>query len=150
MLFDGYFDNAEATAEALVDGWYHTGDLGVLDDEGFLSIVGRARDIIRTGGESVSPSEVEAALADHPALLDVAVVGVPDAKWGEMVCAIAVPRAGATVDLEALQKHCGSRLARFKVPRRLEILSEIPRTAATNQVQRRLIIERLATRTRQR
>ncbi len=150
VLFDGYFDNAEATAEALVDGWYHTGDLGVLDDEGFLSIVGRARDIIRTGGESVSPSEVEAALADHPALLDVAVVGVPDAKWGEMVCAIAVPRAGATVDLEALQKHCESRLARFKVPRRLEILSEIPRTAATNQVQRRLIIERLATRTRQR
>ena len=100
VLFDGYLNQPEATAEVLVDGWYRTGDLAEVDDEGFWSIVGRARDIIRTGGETVAPAEVELALAAHPALADVAVVGIPDDRWGEVVCAVAVvaPARGRPTD----------------------------------------------------
>ncbi len=148
LIFDGYFDNPEATADAFTaDGWFRTGDVAARDDEGFYAIVGRVRDVIRTGGESVGPSEVEAALADHPAFADVAVVGMPDPRWGEIVCAVAVLRPGATAPtLEEVQAHSEAKLARFKRPRRLELVDRIPRTPATNQVQRRLIIEQLAAR----
>src|SRR6185369_13661405 len=116
-----YFDAPEETAVALHDGWYHTGDLGVFDDEGYVSIVGRARDVIRTGGETVAPVEVEAALATHPAIAEVAVVGVTDAQWGETVTAVVVLRDGADApDLAALRAHCSGRLASFKQPRRVE------------------------------
>jgi acyl-CoA synthetase (AMP-forming)/AMP-acid ligase II len=145
LLFDGYLHDPDATAAALVDGWYHTGDLAEIDDEGFLTIVGRAGELIRTGGEGVAPAEVEAALAEHPAVADVAVVGVPDVDWGEIVCAVVVGRAGATAPtLDALREHCTSRLAPFKHPRRIELVEVIPRTAATNQVQRRLLVEQLS------
>ena len=148
LLFDNYFDDPGATAEVLdTDGWFHTGDVADLDDEGFVSIVGRAKDIIRSGGESVSPSEVEAALADHPGIADVAVVGVPDVRWGEVVCAAVVPAdPKAPPTLEELQAHVAGRLARYKQPRRVEVIDEIPRTPATNQVQRRRIIAALAER----
>lgn len=148
LLFDGYFDNPEATAEALTaDGWFRTGDVAVRDDEGFYAIVGRVKDVIRTGGESVAPAEVEAALGDHPALVDVAVVGIPDAQWGEVVCAAIVLRDGATApSLAEVQAHVEARLARFKRPRRVEVVDRIPRTPATNQVQRRLLIEHLTSR----
>ena len=148
FLMDGYFDNPEATAEALVDGWYHTGDLGALDDDGYMAIVGRARDVIRTGGETVAPPEVEAVVATHPAVADVAVVGVPDPQWGEVVCAVVVARAGSALTLDALREHCGSQLAGFKHPRRLELVDALPRTAATGQVQRSLIVERIVSATR--
>jgi acyl-CoA synthetase (AMP-forming)/AMP-acid ligase II len=140
LLFEGYFDDPEATAEALVDGWYRTGDLADVDDEGYVSIVGRAKDLIRTGGESVVPAEVEVVLASHPEVRDVAVVGLPDAQWGEIVCAVVV----GEVTLEDLTAHCDGRLARFKQPRRLALVDAIPRTPATNQVQRRLIVEQLS------
>ena len=144
MLFDGYFENPEATAAALVDGWYHSGDLVDVDDEGYVSVVGRARDVIRTGGESVTPPEVELALAGHPALADVAVVGLPDDRWGEIVCAVVVLAPGADAPtVEDLRAHVGDRLARFKHPRRVAVVDEIPRTAATKQVQRRLLVEQL-------
>ncbi|HEY3096396.1 MAG TPA: hypothetical protein VGK05_06120, partial [Acidimicrobiia bacterium] len=145
LLMDGYFDQPDATAEALRDGWYHTGDLGSLDDEGYLSIVGRARDVIRTGGETVAPAEVEAALATHPGVCEVAVVGVPDQQWGEIVCAVVVPEpsAGDTLDLDRLRAHSDAALAGFKQPRRLEIVDELPRTPATGQVQRTLLVERI-------
>jgi acyl-CoA synthetase (AMP-forming)/AMP-acid ligase II len=144
FLMDGYFEQPDATASALRDGWYHTGDLGVFDDEGYLSIVGRARDVLRTGGETVAPGEVEAALATHPAIAEVAVVGIPDAQWGEIVCAVVVPRAGAaTPDVESLRAHCAGRLAAFKQPRRIEIVDALPRTAATGQIQRTLLVERI-------
>jgi len=146
FLMDGYFENPQATAESLVDGWYHTGDLGAFDDEGFLSIVGRARDIIRSGGESIAPSEVEAAVAAHPAVAECAVVGIPDADWGEIVCAAVVLAPGAELTLEELQAHCADRLARFKQPRRLEPVDELPRTPATRQVQRTLLVERIQAR----
>jgi acyl-CoA synthetase (AMP-forming)/AMP-acid ligase II len=151
LLMDGYFEHPDATAEALQpldDGgplWYHTGDLGVLDDEGYLSIVGRAKDVLRSGGETVAPSEVEAVLADHPAIAEVAVVGVPDVDWGEVVCAVVVVREGHddAVDVDALRQHCDGRLATFKQPRRVEIVDALPRTAATGQIQRTLLVERI-------
>ncbi len=144
FLFDGYFDNEEATAAALVDGWYQTGDRGVFDDEGYLSIVGRARDLIRSAGEWVAPPEIESVLASHPAVADVAVVGIPDATWGEVVCAVVVARAGHTTPtLEELRAHCAPHLASYKHPRRLEIVDAFPRTAATGQIQRTLIVERI-------
>jgi acyl-CoA synthetase (AMP-forming)/AMP-acid ligase II len=144
-LMDGYFEQPDATAMALRDGWYHTGDLGVIDDDGFLAIVGRAREVLRSGGETVVPTEVEAALATHPAVDEVAVVGIPDPEWGEIVCAVVVARAGRTaeLDLASIRAHCEGRLAAFKQPRRLEVVAELPRTHATGQVQRTLIVERL-------
>lgn len=147
LLFNGYFDDPESTAAAFTpDGWFRTGDVAAVDDEGYLSIIGRVRDVIRSGGETVAPSEVEAALADHPALADVAVVGVPDPRWGEIVCAVVVLADGcAPPTLDDLLEHCGPRLAKFKRPRRVEVVDAIPRTPATNQVQRRLLIERITT-----
>ncbi len=142
-LMDEYFEAPTASAEALQDGWYHTGDLGAFDDEGYLSVVGRLRDIIRTGGESVAPSEVEAALVDHPAIEEVAVVGIPDPQWGEVVCAVVVLRENQSLSLADAQSHCDGRLAGFKRPRRLECVDAFPRTAATQQVQRTLLVERV-------
>jgi acyl-CoA synthetase (AMP-forming)/AMP-acid ligase II len=142
LLFDGYFGDAEATAAALVDGWYRTGDLAETDGSGYLTIVGRASDLIRSGGESVAPGEVEAALADHPSLMDVAVVGLPDVQWGEEVSAVIVPRPGAPVPtLAELRAHCTGRIASFKQPRRLVVADAIPRTVTTQQIQRRLLVE---------
>ncbi len=144
FLMDGYFDDPDATAEALVDGWYRTGDLGALDADGYISIVGRARDVIRTGGETVAPPEVELVLGSHPDIAEVAVVGVPDAEWGEVVTAVVVVRAGASEPtIEVLRAHCEGRLAGFKQPRRVAIVDALPRTAATGQIQRPLIVERL-------
>jgi len=143
LLFDGYFNDSAATAAALVDGWFRTGDLADVDDDGYLSIVGRAGDVIRTGGEGVSPAEVELVLAEHPAVADVAVVGIPDVTWGEVVCAVVVPN-GDEPSLDGLRAHCEGRLASFKHPRRLAIVEEIPRTSPTNQVQRRLLVEMLS------
>jgi len=141
---DGYFENPEATAEALRDGWYHTGDLGALDEEGYLQVTGRMREVIRSGGESVSPLEVEAALAGAAGVRELAVIGVPDADWGELVCAVVVPEPGAEVTLEALQAVCEGRIAGFKKPRRIAFAEALPRTAATGQVQRGLLAEQLA------
>ncbi|MDD9801678.1 MAG: class I adenylate-forming enzyme family protein [Deltaproteobacteria bacterium] len=143
-MMDGYFENPEATAEALRDGWYHTGDLGALDEEGYLQVTGRMREVIRSGGESVSPLEVEAALAGAAGVRELAVIGVPDADWGELVCAVVVPEPGAKVTLEALQAVCEGRIAGFKKPRRIAFAEALPRTAATGQVQRGLLAEQLA------
>jgi acyl-CoA synthetase (AMP-forming)/AMP-acid ligase II len=145
FLMDGYFDNPDATAEALADGWYHTGDLGAFDDDGYLSIVGRARDVIRSGGETIAPVEIEQVLAAHPAFAEVAVVGVPDAQWGEIVtaCVVIATDAAEVPDVDALRAWCGDRLASFKHPRRIVVVDALPRTPATGQVQRTLIVERI-------
>jgi acyl-CoA synthetase (AMP-forming)/AMP-acid ligase II len=143
-LFDGYLDDPEATAACLVDGWYRTGDL-VDFDNGFLSIVGRTGDLIRTGGEAVVPGEVEAVLATHPGVAEVAVVGLPDPKWGEVVCAVVVPAEAAhPPTLEELRERCAGTLAAYKHPRALRVVDALPRTAATGQVQRRLLVDRFA------
>jgi len=143
FLFDGYFEDPEATAAALRDGWFHTGDLGALGPHGCFSIVGRVKELIRTGGESVAPTEVEEVLSSHPGVAEVAVVGLPDAEWGELVCAFVVPAVGAEPTLAKLQEHCEASLASFKKPRRLELAREIPRTAATGQIQRTLIVQQI-------
>jgi fatty-acyl-CoA synthase len=144
FLMNGYFDDPDATNEALAGGWYHTGDLGVLDEDGYVSIIGRARDVIRTGGETVAPPEVEAVLGSHPDIAEVAVVGVPDVQWGEVVTAVIVPRDGsAPVTVDDLRAFCEGRLAGFKQPRRVAVVAALPRTAATGQIQRPLIVEQL-------
>ena len=144
LLFDGYLDDPDATRAALLHGWYATGDLGEVDDEGFVTIVGRLGEVIRTGGEAVAPAEVETVLAGHIRVVDVAVVGLPDAQWGELVCAVVVPAPDEPPpELDDLRALCVGRLASYKHPRRLVLVDEIPRTAATRQVQRRLLIERL-------
>jgi acyl-CoA synthetase (AMP-forming)/AMP-acid ligase II len=144
LLFDGYLNDPDATAAAFNAGWYRTGDLADVDSDGYLTIVGRAGEVIRSGGEGIAPSEVEAVLADHPAVADVAVVGLPDADWGEIVCAAVVARSPAEPPtLTDLRAHCAGRLVSFKQPRRLVVVDAIPRTAATNQVQRRLLVEQL-------
>jgi len=143
LLADGYLGNQQATDGAFVDGWYRTGDMAEVDDDGYLTIVGRVRDVIRTGGETVSPSEVEEVLFEHPDIADVAVVGLPDVHWGEVVCAVIVPAGTEAPAVDEVRAHCAARLASFKHPRRVAVVDAIPRTASTNQVQRRLIVERL-------
>ena len=145
-LFDGYLDDASATDACLVDGWYRTGDLADEDDEGYLRIVGRARDGIRTGGETVAPREVEEVLSTLPTIREVAVIGLADTTWGEIVCAVVVTESGSDPPtLEALQQHCAGHLARFKQPRAIRVVDALPRTASTGQIQRRLLAEQLAT-----
>ncbi len=140
----GYFDLPEETARALDGGWYHTGDLAEQDEDGYLYVVGRKKEVIRTGGESVAPVEVEAALTGFPALAEVAVVGLPDERWGEIVCAVVVMEAGAPApEVAALRAHIGERLAAYKHPRRVEVVDRLPRTSATGQVQRSLLARRL-------
>jgi acyl-CoA synthetase (AMP-forming)/AMP-acid ligase II len=140
-LMSGYFRNPEATAAALRDGWFYTGELAERDDEGFLRIVGRTREIIRTGGEWVAPAEVDAVLATHPALADVAVAGVPDEHWGEIVTAFVVVRPGASIELDDIRRHCENRLSAYKHPRALVQLDALPRTRTTGQIQRRALTE---------
>ena len=139
-VMTGYLNRPDETLEVLRDGWYHTGDLGVMDERGFLYITGRMREVIRTGGETVSPSEVEAALRGFPGVQDLAVVGVPDGAWGEIVtaavvCAPGAPRPG----IGEFRSHLGEKLAAFKHPRSVVVVEEIPRTPATGQVQRTLL-----------
>ena len=144
LLFDGYLDDRAATARVLKDGWYATGDLAELDDEGYVTIVGRVGEVIRTGGEAVAPTEVEGVLIGHPAVADVAVVGLPDDRWGELVCAVVVPAPDRLPpELAELRDLCAGALASYKHPRRLVLFDAIPRTAATGQIQRRLLLEGL-------
>jgi long-chain acyl-CoA synthetase len=133
----GYWDKPDQTAAALVDGWYHTGDLGRLDDQGYLYLVDRAKDMIVSGGENVYSTEVEDVLYRHPAVLEAAVFGVPDERWGEAVHAVVVPRAAvAENDLIA---HCRESIAGYKVPKRIEIRDEpLPKSGAGKLLKREL------------
>jgi long-chain acyl-CoA synthetase len=128
MVMRGYFRNPEATAAALRDGWLHTGDLGRMDEDGYVYITGRLKEIIISGGENISPEEVEAALGSHPAVAEAAVFGLPDPRWGEIVAAAVIARQPVTA--EALAEHVGERLARFKRPRRIWFVEALPKTAA--------------------
>jgi o-succinylbenzoate---CoA ligase len=120
------------------DGWLHTGDLGAFDARGRLVITGRKADTIVSGGENVAPAEVEAALLAHPAVADAAVHGRPDPEWGEAVVATVVLRDGLAVDVSELQQHCAARLARFKVPKRVEFADSLPRTESGKLLRREL------------
>ena len=128
-VFAGYWRNDEATAAALTDGWLSTGDVAERDEEGFYRIAGRIKDMVISGGENVYPAEIEDVLHAHPDVVEAAVVGVPDERWGEACAAFVVLRAGATTTAEALAEHCGSRLARFKVPKTFTVVDELPRSS---------------------
>jgi acyl-CoA synthetase (AMP-forming)/AMP-acid ligase II len=122
-----YAGMPEATALAFTGRWLHTGDLGYLDGEGFLHIVGRRTDMIISGGVNIYPVEIESVLNEHPAVLDSAVVGVPDLKWGQAIKAYISLRGDYRPTLQELQRHCAACLADYKKPRHLEIVDEIPR-----------------------
>jgi acyl-CoA synthetase (AMP-forming)/AMP-acid ligase II len=134
----GYWNLPQATAEVLQDGWYRTGDGGMLDAEGFLFITDRIKDMISSGGENVYPAEVEAALRQHPAVQDCAVFGLPHPRWGEQVCAAVEMRPEHDVTQDALVAFARTLLAGYKVPRRIEIGVALPRTAS-GKVQRAAI-----------
>jgi acyl-CoA synthetase (AMP-forming)/AMP-acid ligase II len=131
----GYWENPDASAEALDGGWFHTGDGGLTDDGGYLTISDRKKDVIITGGENVSSIEVEDAVFSHPAVAEVAVIGVPDDKWGEMVTALVVVAEGEQVSAEDIIAHCRGKIAGYKIPKRVEFRDELARTA-TGKIQK--------------
>ncbi|MCU1496459.1 MAG: AMP-dependent synthetase and ligase [Acidimicrobiales bacterium] len=128
-VLEAYWEQPEATAEAIVDGWFHTGDGGTIDDEGYLTISDRKKDVIISGGENVSSIEAEDALFSHPAVAEVAVIGVPDERWGELILALVVLAPGRSATEDELRDHCRTKLAGYKVPKRIEFREELARTA---------------------
>jgi len=139
-FFSGYLNRPDATAEKLRNGWYFTGDVCVLREDGDVDLIGRVDDVIRSGGESVYPEEVEAVLATHPAIREAAVIGVPDPLWGEMVVACVV-LAAADARWQEFDAHCrASTLARYKKPRAYLTMESLPRNAA-NKVLRQSLRE---------
>jgi acyl-CoA synthetase (AMP-forming)/AMP-acid ligase II len=129
-----YRDRPEDTARAFTGRWFHTGDLGYLDEDGFLHLVSRLSDVVISGGVNIYPAEIEQVLMLHPAVLDAAVVGVPDPKWGQVVKAYLVVRAGEKLGLEDVQRHCAALLADFKKPRSVEFLDALPKNAGGKTV----------------
>lgn len=138
LVMDGYYKNPEATAEATVNGWHRTGDIGYLDADNFLFIVDRAKDMIITGGFNVYSAEVEAALLSHPAVQDGAVFGLPDDKWGERVCAVVQLRAGQRADPEAIIAHVKAAIGSVKTPKELEIWDDLPRSKVGKVLKREI------------
>ena len=139
----GYWRNPEETARTKRDGWVHTGDLGAFDADGFLAVVGRRKEVIRSGGESIFPGEIERVLLLHPAIREASVVGVPDARWGEAVAVAVVLRDGASLAAADVVDHVRCHLAGYKKPRHVCFLPELPRTAASQQVHKPLLREQI-------
>ncbi len=137
-VFQGYFRDEEATAQTLRDGWLHTGDLVDRDADGYFRIIDRLKDIFITGGESVAPAEIESVLHGHPGVADVAVIGVPDERWGEVPIGFVVRRKGVPTDEIELSQFCQQQLAKYKVPKRFFWLDSIPRSGS-NKVMRRVL-----------
>jgi acyl-CoA synthetase (AMP-forming)/AMP-acid ligase II len=135
-LMLGYRDNRKANAEAFKNGWFRTGDQGVLSSRGYLTLTGRLKELINRGGEKISPIEIDAVLLKHPSVAEAVTFGIPDDKYGEAVCAAVIIKGEA--DPEELRRHCADHLASFKVPDRVFISDRLPRTA-TGKIQRRHI-----------
>ena len=129
VVLEGYWEQPDESARALEGGWFHTGDGGAIDDDHYLSIVDRKKDVIISGGENVSSIEVEDCLFSHPDVAEVAVIGVPDEKWGETVKALVVLAPGATADEATLIAHCRSKLAHYKCPTSIDFRDGLARTA---------------------
>ncbi len=141
-VFAGYLNDAEANERAFRGGWFHTGDLGHIDARGFITITGRASDMYISGGSNVYPREIEEVLLTHAGIAEAAVVGIPDAKWGETGIAVVVRRAGAECDSEALYAHMSGKLARYKWPTRFVFWPELPKSAY-GKIPKRIIRDRL-------
>jgi acyl-CoA synthetase (AMP-forming)/AMP-acid ligase II len=137
-VFKGYWRDPDATAKAFAGGWFHTGDVGVVDDDGYLYIVDRVKDMIVSGGENIAGSEVERVLYEHDAVLEAAVVGRPDEKWGEVPIAFVVLRDGETASANELVEHCRGQLAKFKVPKDVVFLDALPRNPSGKVLKRDL------------
>jgi len=137
-LMRGYWARKKETDEVIRDGWFRTGDAGYVDRDGFFFIKDRIKDMIVTGSENVYPAEVEAVLAGHPDLVEVAVIGVPDPKWGESVKACVVKRKDSTLTADALIDWCRDKLAGYKRPRSVDFLDALPRNASGKMLKRSL------------
>jgi len=129
-VMKGYWNRPDATAEVIRNGWFHTGDIGVVDEDGFFYIVDRKKDMIISGGENVYPAEVEDCLYAHPDVAEVAVIGIPDVKWGETVRAIVVAKPGTAPTAEQIVEFCQGRLARYKQPHSVVFTDVLPRNPA--------------------
>ncbi|MFB6129957.1 MAG: class I adenylate-forming enzyme family protein, partial [Salinigranum sp.] len=139
-VFEGYYRRPEATDEVLRDGWVYTGDVGVLDDEGYLTLLDRDSDVIVSGGMNVYSREVERALCEHPSVGDAVVVGVPDEEWGEAVHAVVVPEAD-DVDVAALRSFLDGRLTGYKKPKSIEVADSLT-TTELEKIDRKAVRER--------
>ncbi len=137
-VFSGYWRDPDATERAFAGGWFHTGDVGVVDEDGYVSIVDRLKDMILSGGENIAGSEVERVLYEHPAVLEVAVVGRPDERWGEVPVAHVALRPGMTATADELIEHCRPQLAKFKVPKTVLFIDALPRNPSGKVLKREL------------
>jgi fatty-acyl-CoA synthase len=144
-LMRGYHRSSEPSFDA--EGWFHTGDLAVVHEGGFIEVVGRSKELIISGGENIHPAEIEQLVATRPEVAECAVIGLPDERWGEVPVLALVLKPGASFDAAALQALFDEHLARFKHPRRVQVLAELPRTAL-GKVQRPALAARLASGTR--
>jgi acyl-CoA synthetase (AMP-forming)/AMP-acid ligase II len=133
-----YWNLPEATEKTLVDGFVHTGDAGYLDEDGYVYVHDRVKDMIVSGGENIYPAEVESALFGHPAVADVAVIGVPDDRWGEAVKAVVVVKPGARVQADELVGYARGRIAGYKLPKSVDFIDELPRNPSGKILKREL------------
>jgi acyl-CoA synthetase (AMP-forming)/AMP-acid ligase II len=137
-VFKGYWRDPDATAKAFAGGWFHTGDIGIRDEDGYVFIVDRLKDMILSGGENIAGSEVERVLYEHPAVLEVAVVGRPDEKWGEVPVAFVALKADMAATADELVEHCRGQLAKFKVPKDITFIEALPRNPSGKVLKREL------------
>jgi acyl-CoA synthetase (AMP-forming)/AMP-acid ligase II len=137
-VFKGYWRDPDATAAAFAGGWFHTGDIGVLDEDGYLFIVDRLKDMIVSGGENIAGSEVERVLYEHDGVLEAAVVGRPDGRWGEVPVAFVVLRPGNGTTADDLVAHCAGQLAKYKMPKQVTFLEALPRNPSGKVLKREL------------
>jgi fatty-acyl-CoA synthase len=137
----GYWGKPEETAHAIIDGWMHTGDLARRDEDGCYYIVGRSKDMYKSGGENVYPAEIESVLYAQPAIAEAAVIAVPDEKWGEVGRALVVLKPGESLKADELIAFCQSRLAKFKIPKSVVFVDSLPKTAAA-KVDKKLLAEK--------
>lgn len=143
-ISSGYWNDASATKDAFEGGWFHTGDVGYLDEDGFLYITDRKKDLIIKGGENISPREIEEVLYLHPAVVEAAVVGISDATYGEEICAVIQNRPGLVINVDEIRAHVGRHLAKFKVPGRVVFRDSLPKNS-TGKVQKRVLREQITT-----
>jgi fatty-acyl-CoA synthase len=134
-VMTGYYEDPAGTEKAFAGGWFHSGDLGVMHPDGYVELRDRAKDVVISGGENISTVEVEQAIVSHPAVLEAAVIGVPDEKWGEVPKGFVVLADGESATPEELIEHVKAKIARYKAPKTIEIVAELPKTS-TGKVQK--------------